>query len=119
MSWSGTKIRALAGRGPLVVTLDDGRTFVVRTPGQVAGPEGRHVVLPGGGEAFAIVDPMRITDVAPLVPDPDVEEVRAGRPPRWLLRRLAEQPELFVTAARLDPEALRRALAGLEPGGDR
>jgi hypothetical protein len=49
-------------------------------------------------------------------PDPDVESLRRGEVPAWLLKRLAEHPEHFLATARYGglPDDPGRVMAAVE-----
>jgi hypothetical protein len=109
------KIREMAATSTVEVMLTDGRLFVVQAPEHVGGsPSGDQIMLPFGDDALVLVEAGEIAEVRVAAPHPDVESLRRGEVPAWLLARMREQPELFVKAGRLRPEDLARVLSRVE-----
>jgi hypothetical protein len=109
-----SQIREMATHSAVEVVLTDGRSCVVQAPEHVGGSaDGDQLVLPFGG-SLVLVEAEDVSAVRVATPDPDVESVRRGEVPGWLLTRMRERPELFLKVARLDPEELARLLARTE-----
>jgi hypothetical protein len=114
MTITASQIREMATHSAVEVVLTDGRSCVVQAPEHVGGSaSGDQLVLPFGG-ALVLVEADDVASVRVAVPDPDVESLRRGEIPSWLIDRMKDRPELFVKVGRLDPEELARVLGRTE-----
>ena len=115
MTVTVTEIRAMASRSPVEVLLSDGSTFMIQAPEHVGGwPSGHQIMLPLGEESMVVVEAGDVASVHVGVPDPEIESLRRGEIPSWLMDRMRERPELFIQVARMEPEYLARMLGRTE-----
>jgi len=107
---TGRQIREMARSHAVEVHLTNGRTLVICSPDEVGcSPGGDLVALPSGG-CIECFDSDEIDQVGVARPDPNVEMLRRGEVPPWMMYKMRQRPELFVEAARLEPEDLARVL---------
>jgi hypothetical protein len=115
MPVTATQIREMASNSTVEVILTDGRTFMIHSPEHfAASPSGSRVMLTSGGEVLVLVEVGEVAAVRVAVPDSNVEMLRRGEVPGWLRDRMRGYPELFIMAARMDPEELARLLGWTE-----
>src|SRR5262249_29732675 len=90
---SGKQIREMARDSAVEVTLICGRTVVIVAPEHVGcSPDGDLVAL-ASGEGIECFDSDEIAQVRVVVPDPEVERLRAGEVPLWMMDRMRLRPE--------------------------
>jgi len=111
------QIREMASHSTVEVVMHDGRTFMIHAPENVGGsPNGRQLMLPCGGEGLQLVEADEIADVRIAIPNTDVESLRRGEVPAWLMARMREQPDVFVKMGRMGPAELAQVLGRIEGG---
>jgi hypothetical protein len=107
---SGKQIREMARSNAVEVTLTSGRTLVIYSPDQVGSSPGGDLVALASGSSIECFDSDEIVSVGVAKIDPNVEMLRRGEVPAWMMHNMRQHPELFVEAAKLEPEDLARVL---------
>ena len=109
--WRSARSVEMARSNAVRVNLTNGRSLVVCSPeGVGCSPDGDVVAL-SSGAGIELVEPDDVVSVGVARTDPNVEMLRRGEVPPWMMYMMRQRPELFVEAARLEPEKLARVLS--------